>query len=82
MLDLPELAELPVVNAMGGFAAAEAWAWHRRLIAERGDGYDPRILARIRRGERMGAADYIELVAARARLIAAVATPHSRPSTR
>jgi aspartyl-tRNA(Asn)/glutamyl-tRNA(Gln) amidotransferase subunit A len=73
LLDLPELAELPVVNAMGGFAAAEAWAWHRRLIAERGDGYDPRVLARIRRGERMGAADYIELVAARVRLIAAVA---------
>jgi aspartyl-tRNA(Asn)/glutamyl-tRNA(Gln) amidotransferase subunit A len=73
LFDLPELAELPVVNATGGFAASEAWAWHRRLIAERADGYDQRILARIRRGERMAAADYIELVAARARIIAAVA---------
>ena len=73
LFDLPELAELPVVNATGGFAASEAWAWHRRLIAERGEAYDQRILARIKRGERMGAADYIELVNARARIIAAVA---------
>lgn len=73
LLDLPDLSELAAVNATGGFAAAEAWAWHRRLVAERGDGYDPRILVRIRRGERMAAADYIELASARARLIAATA---------
>jgi aspartyl-tRNA(Asn)/glutamyl-tRNA(Gln) amidotransferase subunit A len=73
LFDIPELAELPVVNATGGFAASEAWAWHRKLVAEKGPGYDPRILARIRRGERMSAADYIDLVGHRARLIAAVA---------
>ncbi|GAA0581328.1 amidase [Craurococcus roseus] len=73
LLDLPELVELPAVNATGGFAASEAWAWHRRLIAERREGYDPRILARIQRGERMTAAEYIDLVNARARIIAAVA---------
>jgi aspartyl-tRNA(Asn)/glutamyl-tRNA(Gln) amidotransferase subunit A len=73
LFDLPELAEIAVLNAAGGFVAAEAWAWHRRLIAERRDAYDPRILARILRGERMSAADYIELVSARARMIAAVA---------
>ncbi|MBD0271636.1 MAG: amidase [Acetobacteraceae bacterium] len=73
LLDLPELAELPAVNATGGFAASEAWAWHRRLIAERRGGYDPRILARIQRGERMTAAEYIDLVKARSRVIAAVA---------
>lgn len=73
LLDLPELAEIPVVNAAGGFAASEAWEWHRDLIARAGERYDPRILARIRRGERMSAADYIALVRARARLIAAVA---------
>ncbi|MCO6419180.1 amidase [Siccirubricoccus sp. KC 17139] len=72
LLDLPDLAELPTVNATGGFAASEAYAWHRRLIAAKGPGYDPRILARIRRGERMSAADYIELLGHRARLIAAV----------
>ncbi|MFC7475142.1 amidase [Dankookia sp. GCM10030260] len=73
LFDIPELSELPLVNATGGFAASEAWAWHRGLVAGKGAGYDPRILARIRRGERMSAADYIDLVAARARLIAAVA---------
>jgi aspartyl-tRNA(Asn)/glutamyl-tRNA(Gln) amidotransferase subunit A len=73
LFDLPELAELPVLNAAGGFIAAEAWAWHRRLIAERRDEYDPRILARILRGERTSAADYIDLAKARARIVAATA---------
>jgi aspartyl-tRNA(Asn)/glutamyl-tRNA(Gln) amidotransferase subunit A len=76
--DLPELAEIPAANATGGFAASEAWAWHHRLIAEKADAYDPRILKRIRRGERMSAADYVELVNARARIIAAVA-PRTAP---
>ncbi|WP_309139491.1 amidase family protein [Siccirubricoccus sp. G192] len=73
MFDLPELAEIPLVNAAGGFTASEAWAWHRGLIARKREGYDPRILARIQRGERMTAADYIDLLQARARIIAAVA---------
>lgn len=76
--DLPELEEIPAANATGGFATSEAWAWHHRLIAEKGDAYDPRILKRIRRGERMSAADYVELVNARARIIAAVA-PRTAP---
>jgi aspartyl-tRNA(Asn)/glutamyl-tRNA(Gln) amidotransferase subunit A len=73
LFDIPELAEIPAVNATGGLVASEAWAWHRELVAIRANDYDPRILARIRRGECMGAADYIDLVAARARLCAAVA---------
>ncbi|WP_372623216.1 amidase [Falsiroseomonas sp.] len=72
-LDVPELAEIPSANATGGFAASEAWAWHRPLLAHRRDAYDPRILARILRGERMSAAEYIELTQARTRIIAAVA---------
>jgi aspartyl-tRNA(Asn)/glutamyl-tRNA(Gln) amidotransferase subunit A len=76
--DLPELAELPAVNAAGGFAASESWAFHHRLIAEKGDAFDPRILKRIQRGERMSAADYVELVNARARIVAAVA-PRTAP---
>jgi aspartyl-tRNA(Asn)/glutamyl-tRNA(Gln) amidotransferase subunit A len=58
------------VNAKGGFAASEAYAWHRALLAEKGAGYDPRIRVRIERGERMTATEYLELVAARRRLIA------------
>jgi aspartyl-tRNA(Asn)/glutamyl-tRNA(Gln) amidotransferase subunit A len=77
-LDVPELAEIPAANAAGGFAASEAWAWHRALVARKRDAYDPRILMRILRGERMSAADYIELMQARARIIAAVA-PRTAP---
>jgi aspartyl-tRNA(Asn)/glutamyl-tRNA(Gln) amidotransferase subunit A len=69
---VPEFDEAAAANAKGGFAASEAYAWHRTLLAEKGDGYDPRIRVRIQRGERMSATDYIELVAARSKLIAAL----------
>ena len=66
----PEFEAAVAANAKGGFAASEAYAWHRGLLAEKGDRYDPRIRMRIARGERMSAADYLDVVAARARLIA------------
>lgn len=62
---LPELAEVAGINASGGFSPPEAWAWHRRRMAERGAGYDPRVALRIRRGESMSAADYIDLLRSR-----------------
>jgi aspartyl-tRNA(Asn)/glutamyl-tRNA(Gln) amidotransferase subunit A len=62
---LPTLAELAGLNAGGGFSAAESWAWHRRRLATQGERYDPRVAMRIRRGETMSAADYIELTWAR-----------------
>ncbi|HEX4367462.1 MAG TPA: amidase [Rhodopila sp.] len=65
-----DFAELPSVNAKGGLAASEAYAWHRHLLATRGSGYDPRIRVRIARGEHMSAADYIDVLNARTRLIA------------
>jgi aspartyl-tRNA(Asn)/glutamyl-tRNA(Gln) amidotransferase subunit A len=67
-IDLPQLEELPAINAKGGFAAAEAYAWHRKLIARRGKDYDQIIHPRILRGQEMSAADYIELLQARADL--------------
>ena len=67
----PAFDAIPAVNAKGGFAASEAFAWHRSLLAERGMDYDPRIRVRIQRGEGMSAADYLDLVAARARIVAA-----------
>jgi len=66
----PEFDEMPAVNAKGGFAASEAFAWHRDVLAAKGNQYDPRIKARIARGEAMSAADYLDLLAARARLVA------------
>jgi aspartyl-tRNA(Asn)/glutamyl-tRNA(Gln) amidotransferase subunit A len=66
----PDFADLPAANAKGGFAAAEGYAWHRHLLATQGSQYDPRIRVRIARGEHMSAADYIDLLNARTRLIA------------
>lgn len=62
---LPELGELSAINATGGFSAAESWAWHRTLLATRQADYDPRVAIRIRRGETMSAADYLDLQRAR-----------------
>jgi amidase/aspartyl-tRNA(Asn)/glutamyl-tRNA(Gln) amidotransferase subunit A len=64
-IGLPELAEVAAINAAGGFSAAESWAWHRARLATEDARYDPRVAARIRRGATMGAADYIDLLAAR-----------------
>lgn len=66
----PTFDAIREVNAKGGFAPAEAYAWHRGLLAEKGALYDPRIRLRIERGERQSAADYLDLLAARHRLIA------------
>jgi len=71
-ITLPELGELATINALGGFPAAEAWAWHRERLATRAHQYDPRVALRIRRGETMRAADYIDLLAARQAWIARV----------
>jgi len=40
------------MNAKGGFAAAESFAWHRFLIASKGNVYDPRVSLRILRARR------------------------------
>ena len=69
-IPLSQLAELPEINAKGGFAAAEAYSWHRDLLAEKGDGYDPRVGGRIVKGADQSADDYIRLLAARRRMIA------------
>ena len=63
------LDELPAINANGGFAAAEAFAWHRELLADFGSEYDPRVRVRIEKGGVQSAADYDELVRHRRRLI-------------
>jgi aspartyl-tRNA(Asn)/glutamyl-tRNA(Gln) amidotransferase subunit A len=69
-IELPEFLDVAAMNAKGGFAAAESYAWHRYLIASKGDVYDPRVRARILRGEAISAADYIDLVNGRRSLIA------------
>jgi aspartyl-tRNA(Asn)/glutamyl-tRNA(Gln) amidotransferase subunit A len=71
-ITLPELADLQVINATGGFSAAESHAWHRLLLERSGAGYDPRVVQRILRGASMKAHEYIDLIHARRDWIARV----------
>jgi aspartyl-tRNA(Asn)/glutamyl-tRNA(Gln) amidotransferase subunit A len=80
IVDLPlrELSELGRINSKGGFGAAEAYAFHRPLIESKAALYDPRVLSRILRGREQDAADYIDLVRARAdfiRRVGAIVAP-------
>jgi len=72
-IDLAPLSALAGMQAQGGFAAAESWAWHRHRLAERESQYDPRVAQRIRRGEAISAADYIDLLHGRRAWIQSVA---------
>jgi aspartyl-tRNA(Asn)/glutamyl-tRNA(Gln) amidotransferase subunit A len=69
-IDLPELNELATLQATGGFSAAESYAWHRTLLKNHADQYDPRVALRIQRGASMAASDYIDLTHARADWVA------------
>jgi aspartyl-tRNA(Asn)/glutamyl-tRNA(Gln) amidotransferase subunit A len=69
-IEVPEFLDVGTMSSKGGFAAAESYAWHRYLLTAQGDVYDPRVSARILRGETMSAADYIDLVGARKSLVA------------
>ena len=70
---VPEFLDVTQMNAKGGFSAAESYAWHRYLIASKGDIYDPRVASRIMRGETQSAADYVDLLGARRSLIERIA---------
>jgi aspartyl-tRNA(Asn)/glutamyl-tRNA(Gln) amidotransferase subunit A len=67
---VPEFLDIGPMSSKGGFTAAESYAWHRYLIAAKGDVYDPHVASRILRGEHISAADYIDLIAARKSLVA------------
>jgi aspartyl-tRNA(Asn)/glutamyl-tRNA(Gln) amidotransferase subunit A len=72
-IEVPEFLDVTQMNAKGGFSAAESYAWHRYLIASKGDIYDPRVASRIMRGETQSAADYVDLLGARRSLIERIA---------
>ena len=65
-ISLAPLADLPPINATGGFSAAESYAWHRQLLERSVAGYDPRVAQRILKGAEMRAFEYIDLLHARA----------------
>jgi aspartyl-tRNA(Asn)/glutamyl-tRNA(Gln) amidotransferase subunit A len=72
-IEVPEFHDVGLMNAKGGFAASESYAWHRYLLTSKGDEYDPRVSVRILRGEGFTAADYIDLLNARRSLISRIA---------
>ena len=69
---IPELAELPVINRNGSIGEFEAYAGHRHRLAALGPLYDPWVRARFEGGRDKSAADYIDLLAHRARIRASV----------
>ena len=73
-IPVPEFLDVGAMNAKGGFAASESYAWHRYLLTSKGDVYDPRVSSRILRGESLSAADYVDLLGARRSLIARAAS--------
>jgi aspartyl-tRNA(Asn)/glutamyl-tRNA(Gln) amidotransferase subunit A len=64
--------DMAQVNAKGGFSPAESYAIHRERLGRNGAGVDPNIRARIERGATIMAADYIDMMQARRRLVQAM----------
>ena len=78
-IEFAELDEIAPLNANGTLPIMEGHAWHRELLAERGDLYDPIIAQRLRNGADIPAHVYIDLLEARRDLIAradAVTAPY------
>ena len=71
-LPMAEFAQAAAVNPRGALASAEAFSWHRQWMKDGAEKYDPRVMARIRPGEKITAADYIELLELRKRFIRAI----------
>jgi aspartyl-tRNA(Asn)/glutamyl-tRNA(Gln) amidotransferase subunit A len=64
------LSRIPELTPQGGVLACEAYALHRKMLEQKGELYDQRVRTRILRAASLSAADYVELVAARAAMIA------------
>jgi aspartyl-tRNA(Asn)/glutamyl-tRNA(Gln) amidotransferase subunit A len=65
-IPLTQIQDLGAIQPTGGFSAAESYAWHRQMLANQGERYDPRVRHRIERGATMKAWEYIDLHRARA----------------
>ena len=66
------LGDMVQVNSKGGVQPAEAFTVHRDLLSRRADAIDPNVRARLERARNISAADYIDMVRQRARLIRAM----------
>jgi aspartyl-tRNA(Asn)/glutamyl-tRNA(Gln) amidotransferase subunit A len=66
---VPEFDEVAAANARGGILAPEAYALHRKWLETRGGDYDPRVKMRLLGAKDMLAADYLDLLRVRSRLV-------------
>ena len=57
-LHFPEIDEARASGANGIVQSVEALAWHERMLASRGDDYEPRIRARLEAGRDVSATTY------------------------
>lgn len=71
-IPLSELAEIPRLNAPGGFSPVEAYAVHHQRLARARAQFDPRVAARIELGAPVTAREYIAMQDHRADWIARV----------
>src|ERR1043166_6449112 len=69
---MPLIDDMIRVNAKGGFAPTEAFAVHREHLKTRAADFDPNVRARIERGGKASAADYVDMMRDRARLVRAM----------
>ncbi len=67
------LADIGGATSKTSLSACEAYAWHRALLARAGDGYDRRVRSRIEGGANVATADYLDALAARRAICAAMA---------
>ncbi|HEY1891252.1 MAG TPA: amidase [Steroidobacteraceae bacterium] len=67
-IPLAELDELSAIDSKGSFSGPEAYALHRERLESHGALYDPRVRVRMQRGREQSAADYLDLIPARADL--------------
>ena len=76
-LPMAEFEQAAAVNPRGALTSAEAYSWHRKWMKDGADKYDPRVIVRIRPGETMTAADYIELLQLRERFVRTISAAAS-----
>jgi Asp-tRNA(Asn)/Glu-tRNA(Gln) amidotransferase A subunit family amidase len=72
-IDIPAIDTIGQMQSIGGFGAAESYAWHRGLLARAADRYDPRVRKRVEGGAAMKAWEYVDLFRTRERVMAGMA---------
>jgi aspartyl-tRNA(Asn)/glutamyl-tRNA(Gln) amidotransferase subunit A len=69
---MSEFTQAAMVNSGGALVSAEAFWRHREWLKTGADQYDPRVSSRIRPGETITAANYIELLQVRKRFVSSI----------